>query len=703
MKKVLLFILCFCATITVSWAEDLPAFPGAEGFGRYVTGGRGGAVYHVTNLNDSGEGSLRWAIGQKGPRTIVFDVSGTIFLESSLSISNGNVTIAGQTAPGDGICIAGYPFTINANNVILRFLRFRLGNENVAYHEGDGLGGMDRANIMVDHCSISWSIDECCSVYGNENMTVQWCIISQSLRNSGHSKGNHGYGGNWGGKGSSYHHNLLCHHESRTPRLGPRPGTQEEELLDMRNNVIYNWAGNGCYGGEGMDVNIYNNYYKPGPATRKKGGAVQYRIAAIGIRTLDYCTDDNGEPNGWYPMLHHWGKFYVDGNVIDGNEEVTRDNWTKGIYAQIDKNGNDGTFTSVTKDTMRLDAPLDFYATTTHTAQVAYEKVLRYAGASLSRDDIDSIMVYDTRNNKASFTGDGGNLPGIINSQEDCVYNGTSAWPELKSETAPLDSDRDGMPDEWERKNDLDPNDPEDRNKTNEEGYTMLEVYMNSLVADIMDGCTSDGELLGKIKDSANDPAPADYELSQTTYLDGDSKTWNFSDGYKITNPNGKGYGGGRDKTVKYSAGVPFTVILPEGKRVTAVKVEGYSNSDTGSSYLSQLGDKKYTQSDGYTFQSRVPSIVMSTYDIPLEEPLTGSFVFSFGGSQQCAILTLTTENINTDGVVDVKIEAKDPHRLVDVYNVAGVVVLKQIRYSEAFTVLPQGFYIIDGEKVIIN
>lgn len=704
MKKVLLFILCFCATITVSWAEDLPAFPGAEGFGRYVTGGRGGVVYHVTNLNDSGEGSLRWAIGQKEPRTIVFDVSGTIFLKSSLGISNGNVTIAGQTAPGDGICIAGYPFTINANNVILRFLRFRLGNENVAYHEGDGLGGMDRANIMVDHCSISWSIDECCSVYGNENMTVQWCIISQSLRNSGHSKGNHGYGGNWGGKGSSYHHNLLCHHESRTPRLGPRPSTQEEELLDMRNNVIYNWAGNGCYGGEGMDVNIYNNYYKPGPATRKKGGAVQYRIAAINIRTLDYCTDDNGKPNGWYPMLHHWGKFYVDGNVIDGNEEVTRDNWTKGIYAQIDKNGNDGTFTSVTKDTMHLDAPLEFYATTTHTAQVAYEKVLQYAGASLSRDAIDSIMVYDTRNNKASFTGGGGNLPGIINSQDDCVYgDGTSGWPELKSETAPLDSDRDGMPDEWERENGLDPNDPEDRNKTNEEGYTMLEVYMNSLVADIMDGCTSDGELLGKIKDSANDPTPTDYEISQISYMSGDSKTWSFSDGYTITNAKNKGCNGGKNNTIKYSAGDPFTVTLPEGKRVTAVKIEGYANDDAASSYLSQLGDKKYTQSDGYTFQSRVPSIVMSTYDIPLEEPLTGSFVFSFGGAQQCAILTLTTENINTGGVVDVKIKAKDPHRLVDVYNVAGVVVLKQIRYSEAFTVLPQGFYIIDGEKVIIN
>ena len=216
----------------------------------------------------------------------------------------------------------------------------------------------------------------------------------------------------------------------------------------------------------------------------------------------------------------------------------------------------------------------------------------------------------------------------------------------------------------------------------NEEGYTMLEVYMNSLVADIMDGCTSDGELLGKIKDSANDPTPTDYEISQISYMSGDSKTWSFSDGYTITNAKNKGYAGGKNNTIKYSAGVPFTVTLPEGKRVTAVKIEGYANDDAASSYLSQLGDKKYTQSDGYTFQSRVPSIVMSTYNIPLEEPLTGSFVFSFGGAQQCAILTLTTENINTGGVVDVKIKAKDPHRLVDVYNVAGVVVLKQIRYS---------------------
>lgn len=185
--------------------------------------------------------------------------------------------------------------------------------------------------------------------------------------------------------------------------------------------------------------------------------------------------------------------------------------------------------------------------------------------------------------------------------------------------------------------------------------------------------------------------------------MDGDSKTWNFSGGYTIQNAKGKGYASGKNNTVKYSAGVPFTVTLPEGKRVTAVKIEGYSNDDTGSSYLSQLGDKKYTQSDGYTFLPRVPSIVMTTYDIPLEKPLTGSFTFAFGGSQQCAIITLTIENINTGGTTDVILAPQDPNRLVDVYNAAGIAVLKQVRYTDAFTRLPQGFYIIDGKKVIIN
>ena len=222
--KVLSLLLCL-SSFQTAYSQDKPiAFPGAEGFGRYTTGGRGGVVYHVTNLNDSGTGSFRWACERSGIRTIVFDVSGTIHLKSELKLRNGNVTIAGQTAPGDGISLSA------------------LGDQYVddEKNQGDGLGGTDNKNIIVDHCSVSWSIDECLSVYGSENTTVQWCIAAQSLRESGHSKGAHGYGGNWGGSGATYHHNLLAHHESRAPRLGPRPDTQTDERMDMRNNVIYN-------------------------------------------------------------------------------------------------------------------------------------------------------------------------------------------------------------------------------------------------------------------------------------------------------------------------------------------------------------------------------------------------------------------------------------------------------------------------------
>ena len=498
-NKLILLAAAWVMAVATMAEEKLPAFPGAEGFGKYTTGGRGGKVYHVTNLNDSGTGSLRWANSQPGPRTIVFDVSGTIFLKSALKIAN-NTTLAGQTAPGDGICVADYPLTLGSN-VICRYMRFRLGNREVAHHEGDGLGSMDENNIIVDHCSVSWSIDECLSVYGGRNLTVQWSITAQSLVNSGHSKGSHGYGGNWGGAGASFHHNLIAHHTSRTPRLGPRQGTQTDERMDMRNNVIYNWGGNGCYGGEGMKVNIVNNYYKPGPATLNRSTTIQQRIAGIGIRTTSYCKNDDGTWNGWYPMWHVWGKYYVVGNKNSRHSNVTNDNWTYGMYNQITNgSGVDNTYTQATKDTMRIDEPIRFMAVTTHTADKAYEQVLQYVGASLHRDALDEIIVSDVDKGTATFTGSG-NDQGFINSQEDVKSKIPTLWPELKQETAKADTDGDGMPDEWETANGLNPNDATDGNLTDDIGYTNLENYMNSLVADITASQNEGGELQGYIEE----------------------------------------------------------------------------------------------------------------------------------------------------------------------------------------------------------
>ncbi len=482
--------------------QTLPAFPGAEGFGMYTTGGRGGKVYHVTTLEDNGKtslkGSLRWANAQAGPRIIVFDVSGTIFLRSALKI-NENTTIEGQTAPGDGICIADYPVTLNSNT-ITRYLRFRLGNRQVAHHEGDGLGGMDLHDVMVDHCSVSWSIDECLSVYGSKNLTVQWCLVGQSLKNAGHSKGAHGYGGNWGGSGATYHHNLLAHHESRVPRLGPRQSTQTDERMDLRNNVFYNWAGNGCYGGEGMNVNIVNNYYKAGPATLKRSALIQRRIAGIGIRTTEYTHHGTNKANEWDKMWHVWGKFYVRGNVNSAHADVTKDNWTYGIYNQIDNGKVDNTYTQRTKDTICSTTPLAFYPVTTETAYEAYDKVLAYAGASLHRDAVDRLLADDVRNGTATYTGKGnGKTPGIINSQNDMKPTDAgedwTPWPTLQQGLSPTDTDGDGMPDEWETANGCDPT-IDDAAMLAANGYANIENYANSVVADITTAQLKGGMML---------------------------------------------------------------------------------------------------------------------------------------------------------------------------------------------------------------
>ncbi len=453
--------------------KELPAFPGAEGHGKYVTGGRGGQVIYVTNLEDNNNpGSLRYAINQSGPRIILFKVSGTIQLKSKLKITKGDVTIAGQTAPGDGITLRDYAVGVDADNVIIRFMRFRMGDEQA--QEDDALGGRFHKNIIVDHCSMSWSTDECVSFYVNENFTLQWCLVSESLRNSVHDKGAHGYGGIWGGKFASFHHNLLAHHDSRNPRLGESAGTTYAltDLVDLRNNVIYNWQNNSCYGGEAMNVNIVNCYYKPGPATTKKE-----RIVAI----------DKNKDAGT-PIYGIWGKFFIDGNVLTGSARATEDNWTYGVYNQF--HSSNGTVTPEEREAMRLAEPHNPGEVTTHTAEKAYDRIVDYVGASLQRDSIDIRVIHDLSTGTATYmTGGNGSKNGIIDTQ-----GAVGGWPVLESLDAPADSDDDGMPDVWEIANDLNPYDGEDAQLKSVDGiYPNIEVYINSLVADIVEAQNEGG------------------------------------------------------------------------------------------------------------------------------------------------------------------------------------------------------------------
>ena len=655
--------LLLMTSATVIAVEKTPAFPGAEGFGRYVTGGRGGKVYHVKNLNDAGYQSLRWCLQQQGAKTIVFDVSGTIHLESELII-NSNTTIAGQTAPGDGICVADYPCSIQGSNVIVRYMRFRLGNKYVKKDGADGwdgFGGFDRMNWMIDHCSVSWSIDECLSVLGNKNTTVQWCLVAQSLVNSGHSKGAHGYGGNWGGDRASFHHNLLVHHTSRTPRLGPRPTTQLNERMDMRNNVMYNYGSNGCYGGEGMTVNIVNNYYKPGPGspTGDKGK----RIAGIGVRTNKYVS----EYPDYAPALHLWGKYYVAGNYNSKYSDVNSNNWQIGIINQVNAGDTDGTWTQTTRDTIKLTSPMDFVLTTTHTAQDAYARVLDYAGASLHRDTFDELMVSDTRQGKATYTGL--NLDsGFINTQDDNKPAGAgsswTAWPTLNSTTAPADTDGDGIPDEWETANGLDPNKASDGKALTDEGYTNLEVYLNSLVADITDAQYEGGTPQGYIVEEGQEVL--EYVIDQQASYDNGT----FASGLKVSgfsNTNNPAYG--KNATIKFSSNNKYTITIPDGVEIGSVTIYGYGNSDGTSAYLSELGGTQFTPDD-YVFPARNANPNFAEYTIQLAAPVTKKLTFTASGTQACLKLTLNL-SLAATGIND-NLQIINDKSAGEVYNLQG-------------------------------
>ncbi len=515
MKRNLSFlILALLAINAMANDNRLIAFPGAEGHGRYTTGGRGGEVYHVTTLEDHKDsiGCLRYALEDERmnkPRIILFKVSGTIFLKKKLKIKYGNVSILGQSAPGGGICIAGFPVDVASNNVIVRFIRFRMGDINGEEIGGaDAFGGRFQKNIIVDHCSVSWSSDECVSFYMNENFTLQWSFITESMRMSCHPKGSHGYGGIWGGKYASFHHNLLAHHDSRNPRLGGATSATSD-YVDMRNNVIYNWGNKTCYGGEAMNVNIVNCYYKLGPASPSGD-----KSKSSAIISIDKLEKDKKRREGAKDI---WGKFYITGNVVDAKSgefpaKATADNWTYGVYNQFNKRY--GELSQETKDSLKVIRPFPTDTVTTHTAKQAYGLVLTYGGCSLNRDIIDTRIVAETVNRVAAFRGlsprnGGGEVlnsdetvmkkknkgypkQGLIDSQNDLKPKGAdatwSAWPALISLEAPIDTDSDGMPDAWEDAKGLNKNDKTDGIAIAlDKQYTNVEVYLNSLVKRIID------------------------------------------------------------------------------------------------------------------------------------------------------------------------------------------------------------------------
>lgn len=471
----------------LSAAGDLAAFPGAEGGGMYATGARGAGapeIYHVTKLTDDGsEGTFRDAVS-KDNRIIVFDVAGNIELDSGLTIQSSNLTILGQTAPGDGITIKDAPVIFNqSSNVIMRYMRFRMGTEN-ANSDSDTLSARRGENLIFDHCSMSWSVDECASFYQNRNFTLQWCIITEPLNRSIHDEGDgiqsHGYCGIWGGINASFHHNLLANAKGRFPRIGSSEttsivdGTKDtDSLIDIRNNVFYNWKETGAYGGEnGTRVNLVSNYYKEGPASIEKNLDQFFEMSA---------GNEAGRDN-WGTDLALSGNFYEAADIKNDDEaelinSINADNIADGAVDTSDADVFDVSLYDPSEPSNAEGAHTQYindYPVTTQDYQSAYSDVLMYAGASKVRDSVDARAVSTTENGNSTAGPDG---DGLINSPDE-----VEGWPTLTG-TKETDTDNDGIPDAWEDENGLDKNDPNDSLKLAESGYLNIEEYANAIVA----------------------------------------------------------------------------------------------------------------------------------------------------------------------------------------------------------------------------
>lgn len=456
---------------------DIPAFPGAEGGGKYSFGGRGGKVLVVTSLADDGPGSLREACEKGGARTIVFNVAGIIRLKTPLIIRAPYITISGQTAPGDGICIAGETVWINTHDVIIRYVRFRRGETNVGRRD-DAIGGNPVGNIIIDHVSASWGLDENMSMYrhmyndstGKQeeklptvNITIQNSIFSECL-----DTWNHAFGSTLGGENCSFIRNLWADNAGRNPSIG------WNGIFNFVNNVVFNWVHRSTDGGDYTAMyNIINNYYKPGPSTPTD--------VPIGHRILK---PESGRSKLKY---HVYGRAYVNGNIVEGNDRVTKDNWNGGV--QVEELPDAGEY----KDEIKWNKPLPMPELTILPTMEAYKYVLANAGATLpKRDPVDTRIVEQAKTGKISYI-EGVKLPatqfkhrrlpidsykkGIIT---DVVQVG--GYPAYNG-TPYKDSDNDGMPDAWETKHGLNPKDASDAALVKKGGeYTNIEEYLNSAV-----------------------------------------------------------------------------------------------------------------------------------------------------------------------------------------------------------------------------
>jgi len=475
----------------IPWAgrpTDLPqsellAFPGAEGGGAYSFGGHGGRVIVVKNLNDSGPGSLRDACEQGGARIVVFNVAGIIRLKTPLIIRAPYITIAGQTAPGDGVCVAGESVWLNTHDVIVRFMRFRRGETFVGRRD-DAIGGNPVGNIMIDHVSASWGLDENMSMYrhmyndstgkieeklGTVNITIQNSIFSEAL-----DYWNHAFGSTLGGENCAFVRNLWADNGARNPSIG------WNGIFNFANNVVFNWNNRSTDGGDyTAQYNIINNFYKPGPVT-ELGDPISYRI----------LKPESGRSKLPYVVF---GRAYVNGNIIDGNEKVTRDNWNGGVQME-DKKGNLMPFETASKyfPAMRAKKPFPMPQISIIPTLAAKEYVLANAGATLpKRDPVDTRVVKQVATGKievhpdaktSAFQFEHRRLKGDSYKQGIITeVSQVGGYPEYKG-TPYKDSDDDGMPDAYELKNGLNPKDASDAVKITKSGYSNIEVYLNSVV-----------------------------------------------------------------------------------------------------------------------------------------------------------------------------------------------------------------------------